>query len=146
MKLHLGCGRTILSGWVNVDIAELPGVDVVHDLDQPWPWPDRSATEIRAWHIFEHVADPIRFMCEAWRVLCGGGRLNIISPHWQSPAAFTDPTHRRFPTAWTWDYWIEGTELHREYGAAYGGVTFRRVAMRQEADVLNIALSKRDTA
>lgn len=37
--LNLGCGTDIRSGWVNLDSAELPGVDVVHDLDRlPLPF------------------------------------------------------------------------------------------------------------
>src|SRR5207244_6816950 len=36
-KLHLGCGHIIKEGWVNHDLAHLPGVDVVHDL-RTFPW------------------------------------------------------------------------------------------------------------
>ena len=33
IKLHLGCGTDIRAGWVNLDCAKLPGVDIVHDLN-----------------------------------------------------------------------------------------------------------------
>ena len=40
-KLHLGCGHYIKEGWINHDLASLPGVDMVHDLRVfPWPWDD----------------------------------------------------------------------------------------------------------
>ena len=29
MKLHIGCGDVIIPGWTNLDIDNLPGVDVV---------------------------------------------------------------------------------------------------------------------
>jgi hypothetical protein len=28
MKLHVGCGDVILPGWTNLDIEQLPGVDI----------------------------------------------------------------------------------------------------------------------
>lgn len=34
IKLHIGCGRTILKGWVNLDVAPLEGVDIIGDLNQ----------------------------------------------------------------------------------------------------------------
>ncbi|MEF7658682.1 MULTISPECIES: hypothetical protein [Bacillus cereus group] len=32
-KLHLGCGRTILENWINLDVVKQDGVDVVVNLD-----------------------------------------------------------------------------------------------------------------
>lgn len=124
-KLNVGCGQWIFDGQVNLDRAPLPGVDVVHDLDvAPWPFPDGSFTDVSALQVFEHVGDPITFMCESHRVLKPGGALFITVPHYKSPNAFTDPTHRRFCTERTFDYWIAGTALHAQFGAAYGGVAF----------------------
>ncbi len=31
MKLHIGCGEKIFPGWTNLDIDELPGVDIIDD-------------------------------------------------------------------------------------------------------------------
>ncbi|MGR5864647.1 hypothetical protein ACT7DZ_14145 [Bacillus cereus] len=48
-KLHLGCGRTILKGWINLDMMPMEGVDVIADLNQckvePLPFEDNSVDE-----------------------------------------------------------------------------------------------------
>ena len=122
IRLNLGCGPTILEDSVNVDIVPLPGVDVVTDLDQPWPWPDETVGYILASHLFEHVIDPLLFMREAHRVLAADGTLDIRVPYYRHPFAFTDPTHRRFCTELTFDYWVPGKGLHEAYGAGFGSV------------------------
>jgi hypothetical protein len=66
-------------------------------------------------------------MCEAWRVLAPGGELNIVSPYWRHVSAFTDPTHKRYCTEWTWDYWVKGTPYFEGHNAAYGGVAFTKI-------------------
>jgi predicted SAM-dependent methyltransferase len=133
-----------LPGWVNVDLVNLPGTDIVHDLDvAPWPLPDGEAIEIRAYDIFEHVNNPLVFMTECHRLLTIGGMLRIQTPHWKSWTAYTDPTHKRFPTEYTFDYWVEGTELFK-HNAAYGGVTFSKVSIGAAANGLDmrVVLSK----
>jgi len=49
--------------------------------------------------------------------------------------AFTDPTHRRFPTEHTFDYWIPGTVLFDEHNPAYGGVAFAKVSMLVNSNI-----------
>ena len=121
MKLNLGCGTDIRDGWLNVDRVQLPGVGEVADLVQPWGWcPAGVAERIDAHHVFEHVADPVGFMTQAWTVLQTGGLLDIRVPWAGHPDAFTDPTHRRFCTENTFDYWIDGTPLHEVHGAGFG--------------------------
>lgn len=128
VKLNVGCGAWIRDGWVNVDNVDLPGVDVIHDLDvQPWPFETGSVERIEAWQVFEHLWEPVGFMWEAWRVLQPGGVLFVATPHWQSRNAHTDPTHKRFCTEETFDYWCVGTHLHGQFGDAYAaGRTFDR--------------------
>lgn len=125
MRLNLGSGSAPQLDMVNVDRVDISGVDLVHDLDVlPWPFGDATVEMIMAQDVFEHVEDPVGFMTESHRVLESGGELLIKAPHFRHQDAFTDPTHRRFCTEYTWDYWIKGTVLYERHGAAYGGVAF----------------------
>jgi SAM-dependent methyltransferase len=128
-RLNIGCGLNILDGWMNADIVALPGVQVVADASAGWPWRDGSLSEVRASHLFEHVADAVRFMAEAHRVLAPGGLLDIrvpggraVEPGYWLPHShsLTDPTHVRHCTPATWDYWVSGASLHDGFGAAFG--------------------------
>lgn len=147
ISLNLGSGSVPLPNFVNVDVADIPGVDVVWDLDKaPWPWEAESVYFIRAYDIFEHVNDPLTFMHECWRVLQPGRPLELHVSHWQSENAYTDPTHRRFCTPHTFDYWIPTTELHTRYGAAYAGTPpiagFAKVLYEMDGQEMRIALRK----
>lgn len=110
---------------------------------RPWPWDDCTFDRVIATHVFEHVADPIRFVRESCRVLRAGGTLVVTVPHYQSRNAFTDPTHRRFCTEQTFDYWVPGTALHREMGAQYAGpFTFRHQHVNRNGGDLIVTLHR----
>jgi SAM-dependent methyltransferase len=120
VKLNLGCGSRPEPGWVNLDSVAQPGVDVVHDLDAfPWPFEDGEAEEIRAFDVYEHVNHPLEFMAECHRVLHSGGLLFIHTSYWKNRCSYTDPTHKRFLTEDSFDYWVPGTQYHARYGPAY---------------------------
>jgi SAM-dependent methyltransferase len=122
LKLNLGCGSQPLTGYTNLDLVSQPGVDIAHNLDDtPWPFDDSTADEIRAFDVFEHVDKPLEFVAECWRILAPGGQLYIHTSYWRSQNSYTDPTHKRFCTEMTFDYWIKGTDYFSRYGAAYGG-------------------------
>ena len=96
MKLNIGAGHDIYDGWINHDIAALPGIDVVHDLNlTPWPWNDESMDEVVAYDVIEHLDDFIKIMEELWRVMAVGGRAKIRVPYMGSWSFAADPTHRR---------------------------------------------------
>jgi len=99
LKLHLGCGRTILPGWLNVDIVDLPGVDLVADFDScrtvPLPLGDDSVGEVLMSHVIEHVDDTLALMQELWRVSIPGASMTVRLPYGSSDDAWEDPTHRR---------------------------------------------------
>lgn len=95
-KLHLGCGFQILPGYVNLDKAAIPGVNVVHDLNQfPWPFADSEFDEILLSHVLEHLPHTLPAMEELWRISRSGAKVIIRVPFWNSFHAFRDPTHYR---------------------------------------------------
>lgn len=110
--LHIGSGKKTLPGATTIDILDLPGVDVVHDLDiMPWPFPDNEFDLVFAHSVFEHLEDQIAIMEEMHRILKPGGRIVITVPHFRCTDAFTDSTHTHFFTSQSMDYYIEGTAL-----------------------------------
>ena len=81
LRLHLGSGDRLRTGWVNVDIH--PAADLRLDVRRAWPFADGSAGEVYAEHLFEHLAWPAEtahFLAEARRVLHGGGVLRLSVP------------------------------------------------------------------
>lgn len=96
LRLDLGCGQNKRPDFTGVDIAKVPGVDVVHDLFKfPWPFKDGCVEEVHASHFFEHVPAKLRFrfMDELWRILKLGGKSQFICPYWSSMRSVQDTTH-----------------------------------------------------
>jgi SAM-dependent methyltransferase len=93
-RLNLGCGTDVRPGWVNLDIAPLHGVDVVHDLRRlPLPFDNGRFSEVLAKDVLEHL-DYVPLLRELHRILAPGGALHVVSPHFTSAAVWLDPTHR----------------------------------------------------
>lgn len=63
MKLHLGCGKDIKEGWVNVDYRPISDKVMRVDLTKIWPFNDNSVSEILAKHLIEHIprGEPLKF-------------------------------------------------------------------------------------
>lgn len=105
LKLNLGCGSHVPSGWVNVDyalgawVAKLPVFSLInkkfklinfdwsdniilHDLRKKFPWKDNSVDAIYSSHTLEHLskAEGRNFLRECHRVLKPNGIIRIIVP------------------------------------------------------------------
>lgn len=81
-KVHLGCGVHLLSGWVNVDAAPLPGVDVALDLHTGLGQiPDNQVEWVYASHILEHIYPNVlpEVMSHLYRMLRPDGVLTVAT-------------------------------------------------------------------
>lgn len=95
---RIGCPPDYLS-------VDLHSADIVQDLNQPWTEiEDNSVGVLRAYHVLEHLDDPIHFFNEAFRVLAPGGFLLIEVPSINGAGAFGDPTHKKFFNLLTFEY------------------------------------------
>jgi SAM-dependent methyltransferase len=134
-QLSVGCGRHTRPGWINLDMAALPGVDVVHDLDEiPLPLEDGAFDYVECIDILEHVKDLPAVMRELHRVLAPGGRLRVEGPHFTSETFPTDPTHRRAFAINTFEFFTEESFHERDYyfdfsfaEVQHRSIRFRRV-------------------
>jgi len=129
MKLNLGSGDVQLDGYTNVDVFDWPGVDVIADLREPWPWQDSAVDEVLAVDIIEHLPDKIHTMNEMWRVLRRGGIAQIAVPTTEGSGAFQDPTHVSFWNRRSFLYYESGCPYRERFARAYGiKAAFRTVA------------------
>ncbi len=102
MKLHLGCGRQYMEGYVNVDYPPSEHsvqvdlkADLFHDL-LTLEYPPNTIEEIRLHHVFEHFSRPdaLALLCRwrDWLEPCGKLRIEtpdliasarlLVSPWW----------------------------------------------------------------
>ncbi|HSF39825.1 MAG TPA: methyltransferase domain-containing protein [Thermoanaerobaculia bacterium] len=83
LRLHVGCGRARMEGWVNIDVQALPGVDVVADVTKGLDFPEGQAEAVFAEHFLEHlpIADALAFLRESHRVLAPGSWVRLSTPN-----------------------------------------------------------------
>lgn len=81
LKIHVGCGKRILQGYVNVDIVPREGVDLIAPASRIH-LPDGSADEVLAVHLFEHIEpwEAPKALADWHRLLAHGGLLVLEMP------------------------------------------------------------------
>ncbi|TMV48365.1 class I SAM-dependent methyltransferase [Paenibacillus mesophilus] len=119
-KLHLGCGRTILPGWVNLDVVAMPGVDIIANLDEcattPLPFNDDSFVSFFASHLIEHIRHPLPLMQELHRIAKPGATAIFRLPYGSSDDAYEDPTHVRQYFLQSFGYFSQPYYWRADYG------------------------------
>lgn len=80
-RLHVGCGRSPIAGWLNVDALPLPGVDRVLDVGEGLPFEDVSF--LYAEHFLEHLSlqEGLAFLRGCRRVLSPQGVIRLSTPN-----------------------------------------------------------------
>lgn len=96
LKVDVGGGRHPEPGHVNVDLRELPEVDIVaaHDL----PFDDNTVDRLYCNSLIPHLEDINRAFAEWSRVLAPGGELVVKATHSNSTGIYDDADHNH----WSW--------------------------------------------
>jgi len=117
VKLNLGCGRNPKVGYVNLDRQALPGVQVVHDLEQfPLPFDDSLFDEIIGIDLIEHINDALGLMQDLWRIATPDATCTFALPYGSSDDAWEDPTHVRPYFINSWSYFSQPFYYRADYG------------------------------
>jgi len=107
VSLDVGCGPSKQRGCLGIDRVALPGVDIVHDIQEfPWPVPDNVCARIIMSHVWEHVEPRYRFrlMDELWRIIRPDGQLLIACPYAGTFLAHAHPEHYLCPNEATFQF------------------------------------------
>lgn len=86
LRLHLGCGSKIKTGWINIDFSS--HADLSLDMREPLPFRDSCCSIIYSEHFLEHLSYPVQaagFLKECYRILEPGGVFSVGVPDTQWP-------------------------------------------------------------
>jgi SAM-dependent methyltransferase len=109
LKLNLGSGRKVYSGFINVDMADLPETNIKWDLENiPLPFETNSVSEVICEHVLEHLGNFNEFLVDLYRVTKPGGCWRFVVPYYKYEGTFRDPTHKCFFSENTFDYFSDG--------------------------------------
>jgi len=92
--LELGCGKTKTKGFLGIDRFDLPGVDVVVDLNKGIPLRDNCVSRVYACHCLEHLDDLSFIMSEIYRVCAHGAIVTIFAPYYLQSTNLANPFHK----------------------------------------------------
>jgi len=107
MRLNIGAGKEKCRGYVTLDNSPQVNPGILADLEKKLPIKDNSYTEIVANHILEHIENINGLMKELNRISKEGAIIKIRVPFYLSVGAFMDPTHKRFFTPFTMNYFCD---------------------------------------
>ncbi len=124
--IELGCGPSKQADTIGIDAFQLPGVDIVTNLENGLPFiPDNSVDEISSVHFLEHINNIEFLIKEIHRVLKPTGIHKAIVPHFSNPHYYSDLTHKKFFGLYTFDYYAtDSTKLKRTVPGFYNSFKF----------------------
>jgi SAM-dependent methyltransferase len=111
MKLHLGCAKKNIDGYVNIDVRDLQGVDVIDNIITLEKFKENTADVIYVSHVLEHVTrlEYMDVLKRWYSILKVGGILRIAVPDFKAVV----------------EHYVEHKDLTLLRGFLYGGQTYK---------------------
>ena len=124
--VELGCGTNKTKYAIGVDILDIPGVDIVADINKGLPFfEDSSIDLIITNHTLEHIENFDFLLKEIHRVLKREGIIQIKVPHFSNPFFYSDYSHKRFFGLYSFDYFANNeSQLKRKVPSFYKDFKF----------------------
>jgi predicted SAM-dependent methyltransferase len=122
LRLHIGCGKGRLPGWVDIDVDPAPlAMNVLWGL----PFREGSVRRVFVSHLLEHLFYPrdVRFFLGELRRVCAPGAIvRIVVPDIEQCIAAYVADDRSFYASRreTWDWWPRDTTRLQDF-LAYAG-------------------------
>jgi SAM-dependent methyltransferase len=130
--IELGCGPKQKQGRICIDKINLPGVDIIADLEQGLPFlPDACVDEIHCTSFLEHIDNFELLVREIVRVLKPEGRAHVFVPHFSNPYFYSDPTHKRYFGLYSFYYFVETErQLKRKVPNFYTDIRINIISLK----------------
>ncbi len=115
-KLDIGCGRYKKAGLLGIDIANIPGVDFILDMEkESIPLPNQSVDYVFSSHFLEHIPAIQNFFTEIGRLCVDGAQVEIWTPWGFHNTAFFF-SHKNYMTEEVWkNFCIISRDNHLEF-------------------------------
>jgi ubiquinone/menaquinone biosynthesis C-methylase UbiE len=130
--LDIGCGNKKYKSKnpkdvvIGIDKRKNTVADKVCDVEKKIPLPSNYVDKVVTIHTLEHTKDLIKVMEEVWRVCKHGAEVFVNVPYWTASGAYSDPTHVRFFTYNSFDYFKPDFE-YEHYSKAQFKIKKRRI-------------------
>ncbi|WP_162009991.1 methyltransferase domain-containing protein [Paenibacillus xylanilyticus] len=95
VKVDLGCGQRKSRGYLGLDRFQLPGVDIVADLNNGIPLEDNSVDIMLCSHSLEHFDDIYFIMEEIYRVSKHNSLIYVLAPYHMETVNFANFYHKQ---------------------------------------------------
>jgi len=106
-KLNIGCGINCFADCINIDLKKNEGVNLITNVEKLFlPFKSEIFELVYCKDILEHL-EYINLIKEIHRVLIKGGQLIIEVPHFTSRNAYTDPTHKKYFSIETFNFFCQ---------------------------------------
>jgi SAM-dependent methyltransferase len=114
-NVNLGCGNRPLKDFINTDYYNTSHADKSFDLEVGLPFGDGSIDLFYSDNVFEHLRGLLETVDRCYAALKTGGYLVVRTPYFKSKHAFVDPTHVRFFTIQSFDYFVRDKYFNQQY-------------------------------